>query len=134
MLSLLMIFAVLCFTTFSILSLVSARADGRLTGKAVDAAAQYYLADRIAQEKLAEIDAILQEGGTQALREVSGMVLSGDTAAFSVPLEDGRELQISLRLDPQEKQYEVIRYCLENTEDWTPEDSMQLWDGSTQEE
>ena len=43
--SVLMIFVVLCLTAFGVLSLVSARADLRLTRRAVQAAEEYYAAD-----------------------------------------------------------------------------------------
>ena len=57
--SILMVFAMLCITTFGILSLVSANADYKLTKKNQEAAAAYYSADRCASEMLAELDSII---------------------------------------------------------------------------
>lgn len=57
--SVLMIFVVLCLTAFGVLSLVSARADKRLTDRAKTAAQAYYAADAAVEETLAAIDGAL---------------------------------------------------------------------------
>lgn len=59
--SILMIFVVLCLTTFGILSYSSAQADYNLTMKNVEHVQAYYAADAKAQQKLAEIDRILYQ-------------------------------------------------------------------------
>ena len=57
--SILMVFAMLCITTFGILSLVSANADYKLAKKNQEAAEAYYEADRHASEMLAELDSLI---------------------------------------------------------------------------
>ncbi len=54
--SILVIFVVLCLTTFATLSLVSANADYRLTLRVADETADYYAADAQAEELLMQID------------------------------------------------------------------------------
>ena len=54
--SVLMIFVVLCLTAFGVLSLVSARADLRLTRRAVQAAEEYYAADAGTDALLGAVD------------------------------------------------------------------------------
>ena len=65
--SILMIFVVLCITTFGVLSFVSARADLKLTEANVQTVQTYYSAEEDAQEVLARLDALLQRA--QALPE-----------------------------------------------------------------
>ncbi len=57
--SILAIFVVLCLTTLSALSMVSARADYVLAKKAAQAGAKYYAADCIAEETLADIQSCM---------------------------------------------------------------------------
>lgn len=57
--SILMVFAMLCITTFGVLSLVSANADYKLTKKSEAAANAYYSADKHAAEMLSELDSLI---------------------------------------------------------------------------
>ena len=54
--SILVIFVVLCLTTFATLSLVSANADYKLTSRVAEETAGYYVADAQAEELLMQID------------------------------------------------------------------------------
>ena len=74
--SVLMIFVVLCLTAFGVLSLVSARADLRLTRRAVQAAEEYYAADAGTDALLGAVDNALAAArketasGEDALNEI----------------------------------------------------------------
>lgn len=59
--SILVVFVVLCLTTFATLSLVSANADYRLSRKTADAVNEYYEAEIQANEHLAAITQILDD-------------------------------------------------------------------------
>jgi hypothetical protein len=59
--SILVIFVLLCLTTFATLSMVSANADYRLTKRTSQAARDYYGADTRAEELYAQIDGVLRE-------------------------------------------------------------------------
>lgn len=103
--SILAIFVVLCLTAFATLSLVSARADAKLTQKSADAAAAYYAADCAAEQKLAELalavddmpNAELQNTLTQAgfsCDNSDGRLL----ASYSVPMGELKTLFV--QVDP----------------------------------
>lgn len=87
--SILMIFVVLCITTFGVLSFVSARADLRLTEVNVDTVEKYYGAQRDAQRTLAELDALLLKargslaGGTPE-EQAAAIGLTGEAAEAAV--------------------------------------------------
>jgi Tfp pilus assembly protein PilX len=57
--SILMVFIVLCLTTFAILTLVSALADYRMTGKVRDSVVRYYAADAAVDAAIRDIDAAI---------------------------------------------------------------------------
>ncbi len=59
--SILVVFVVLCLTTFATLSLVSAHADYRLSRKTADAVASYYALDSAGEELVADLAAVLRE-------------------------------------------------------------------------
>lgn len=61
--SVLVIFVVLCLTAFATLSLVSAKADYKLTQKATQATTEYYMADAQAEEYLQILHKALQSTG-----------------------------------------------------------------------
>lgn len=58
--SILLIFIVLCLISFATLSIVSARADAKLSNRVMNRTTAYYQACSIAYEELAQLDAILQ--------------------------------------------------------------------------
>lgn len=61
--SILMIFVVLCLTTFGILSLVSSRADLHLTQANAKSVEEYYYADSKLELELADLDGALLRAG-----------------------------------------------------------------------
>ncbi|MEG1931132.1 MAG: hypothetical protein RR131_08335, partial [Anaerovorax sp.] len=68
---LVLIFVVLALVAFSVLSLMSALSDHRLTEKNQAAVRDFYVADSVAEEKLAEIDGCIikaakMQGGESA--------------------------------------------------------------------
>lgn len=114
--SILMIFVLLCLTTFATLSMVSANADYKLTQQTALSTAQYYDADARAEVMLGQIDGYLKscadlsrsaaeynrlvvEGisrftGAQAWAEETGVAIQyemqvNDTQSLSVQLTTG---------------------------------------------
>ena len=61
--SILAVFVLLSLTTLGAFSLVSARADQRLSDRAAQATVDYYQADGRAEERLAEVLALARGGG-----------------------------------------------------------------------
>lgn len=103
--SILAIFVVLCLTAFATLSLVSARADAKLTQKSVDAATDYYGADCAAEQRLAELAATVSDTAPEQLSSVltaagyscdnsSGRLL----ASYSIPIGELKTLYV--QVDP----------------------------------
>lgn len=68
--SILMIFVVLCLTTFGVLSYVTANADNRISERNAEAVKNYYQANRQAQTKLEEVDGALAAARSDAKQAV----------------------------------------------------------------
>lgn len=125
--TLLLIFLSLCLLTFAVLSLLSARADRNLSRKAADRTTAYYEACNQAENRIGEIDGILEkiwkntEGEEMYFQEIeihfedaenseseTGNSITGNsiyswdsasrTLSFSVPLADTQVLAVSLTL------------------------------------
>jgi hypothetical protein len=122
--SILMIFVVLCLTTFGLLSLVSARADLRLSQEARLSAERYYAADAQTDLTLSQIDQVLADlranGGISSgafaqhaavrLAEIPAVVeTDGRTALITAPMGERQFLRTTLTLLPNgaEQRYRV---------------------------
>lgn len=119
--SLLVIFAVLCLTVFALLSLSTVQADGRLSKIAAQAVAEYYAADEEAEEILADLrNGIVPEG----------VVQEGNCYSYSCRVSDTQELQVTVRIS--QNFYEVLRWQTVSITDWVADDSLNVWDGTTE--
>ena len=153
--SVLMIFVVLCLTTFGVLSLVSAKADLRLTDKTLAAAQDYYAADAGAEVLLSRIDAVIagvrrdfqpddaasqgdndalyQQLAAEQLQKIDGVSVEGKTVSFTVPAGDFREIAVRLSLHSFEdsSHYTVQSRTLRDTRtgENLDDDVINLWPG-----
>lgn len=118
--SLLVIFAVLCLTIFALLSLSTVQADGRLADASAQAVSSYYAADCQAEEILARIRAgQLPEGVEDA---------GGGLYRYAVPISDTQELRVTVTYFTPDD-YRVIQWQAASIADWTPDESLGVWDG-----
>lgn len=130
--SLLLIFVSLCLLTFAVLSLVSARADWRLSSKIADRTAAYYQASNQAHDRLAEIDAelaLLYENASDQEAYFSGLDLP--ELSFSVPINEDQILAVSLEVqyptDLEDSFYIIRQWKTVNISDWTPDTRQNLY-------
>ncbi len=108
--SILMIFVVLCLTTFGVLSFSSANADLNLTkknGKQIEA---YYAADGKAQEILMEIDGLIYTAqsadGDEAIYEETVIsLLSTINSPMTIKNNEDNTLEVNYIVSLNEKQY-----------------------------
>lgn len=118
--ALLVIFGVLCLTTFTMMSLATVQANHRMTAASVDAVCAYYRADTRAEQTLARI-----RGGEVP----SGVIVYKNIYAYSVKISDTQKLQVRVRLDG--KNYTVLEWRAVSTAKWEPDDTLNVWDGET---
>ncbi|RGB69688.1 hypothetical protein DW086_00675 [Harryflintia acetispora] len=139
--SILLIFVLLCLTTFATLSLVSAQADARLSEKTAETVSAYYEADARAEELLAQIGEALKsvppgEGYLQTcaglLAAIDGVdVLQDDdglAVSYQVAAGENQQLQVSLTI-PATGGYRLTGWKTVNTAQWQEGEPMSLWPG-----
>jgi len=120
--SLLVIFAVLCMTVFSLLSLSSVLAERRLADAAAQSVTDYYEADLRAEELFAR----LRKG-----EPVAGVEEIGSTYKFTVPVS--RRQILSVQLQQEGTEWTVLRWQTVTTEA-EPDDSLNVWQGTESKE
>ena len=117
--SILVIFVLLCLTTFATLSMVSANADYKLSQRTAVATQEYYAADALAQDVRAEIEGLLfalqesaptvQEYIKQAAEKLPASSLEVPLQAaqlpngqqvvrYSIPVNNAQELLVELEI------------------------------------
>ncbi len=145
---LLVIFLVLCLVTFATLSLSSARSDYSFSSRAAQRRTDYYQACNVAEDALAQIDAILVKAAgssdgsgnwtknldfTQidgAEFDAVGLEIVYDpedaTLSYQIPVNEKQALEVGLVFTPDrdEGYYEIEKWQLVNT--GTREDSQPL--------
>ena len=144
--SVLMIFVVLCLTTFGILSLVSAQADLRLTRKSQETVSAYYTADARTEALIAALDTALLEACGQAvtqeeytaridalLADIAEAALQDDgTVLLTVPVQD-RLLYTVVEITPLTApvRYRIVSRRVETADGEVLDDgeTWNLWSG-----
>jgi len=118
--SLLVIFAVLCLTVFSLLGLSTVQADGRLSDISAQSVADYYAADCRAEEILAQ----LRSGDIP-----DGVTLQHGIYYYICRISDTSGLQVEVKVNGAD--YEVLRWQAVSTAEWTAHDDLSVWDGES---
>ncbi|MDR1272003.1 MAG: hypothetical protein LBK04_03290 [Clostridiales Family XIII bacterium] len=129
--SIIAILVILVLVVFASLSVVMSKADFQLTEKTEESISAYYKADAAATEKMAEVADAAQAGGDWADALSAGgydVTSSGGavTVAYTVEVDRFRVLDVSLSVEPGG--YLAVKgWKLVPTEDWVPDDSIQLF-------
>lgn len=120
--ALLTIFAVLCLTTFALLSIATVQAEGRTAARARQAVEDYYAADTAAHRVLAQ----LREGQLP-----QGVERDGDTVRFICPISDTQQLEVLVELDRDE--YQILQWQARPSRAWNNDETISVWDGEKEE-
>lgn len=147
---LILIFVSLCLVTFSLLSVSESRADQTLGEKAAGRTTAYYEANTKANALLAQVDQQLAENLREAdtaadhheayYYQLCGHITdtisnalweeTEHTISFSVPVTDHQELSVRLTINwptqDTDTLYQIAEWKIKNTQDWTPDASMNL--------
>lgn len=131
--SLAVILCVLCLTVFSVLSLSTALSERSFSEKRAEATKEYYAAETMAA-KLANglMETPAAELKVYAKNNHIEWTEEGDTLTFtySWPIDEGQEIFVELSYDGS---WEITRWQVQTTAEWTPEDTLTLWDGELAE-
>ncbi len=103
--SILLIFVTLCLVSFAVLSIVSANADSKLTGKVTERTSEYYAACNTAQQALATMDEVLQETykNSPSREEYYNSLGASENYSFDVTINNSQSLRVTVdALYPEE--------------------------------
>lgn len=116
--SLLTVFAVLCLTVFTLLSISTVKANERLGDASAKAVSDYYRADRQAEAVLAA----LRTGQTvEGVREENGVY------RYECPISQIRVLAVEVRISGND--YQILRWQEISSADWQADDRLPVWNG-----
>ena len=121
--SLLVIFAVLCLTVFSLLSLSTVRADERLSKASAKAVSDYYEADYRAEEILAQI----RQG-----KVPEHVTIRGNRYTYTCPISENQNLEVSIRLNGAD--YTIEHWRVESSRNEEIDETLPVWDGAEPED
>ena len=143
--SLVLIFVMLCLLTFSVLSLVTARADLRLSQKNAERTSAYYDAENRANDILLSVISCIEEYKDspdasvfyQKLRErldgQNGILFTGaDSLEYEVLLDKEQLLSVSLEISYETyddgSHYRILAWNTVSTHEWESGGSLPLLD------
>lgn len=128
--SLLTVFAVLCLTVFTLLTLSDVRSDTQLADVALESVRAYYAADTQAQTILAQLRNGQRVDGVEEIQftdsDDQGHWSHDVVYQYAVPISDTQTLQVSVILNGG-GDYRVVRWQTVSTVPWQGEDNTQLW-------
>lgn len=130
--SIVLIFVLLCLLTFAVLSVVSARADYKLSEKNTTRTTEYYEAENTANDILLKISTVLSRhaGSSAYLDDVRTDLDGTDGISFSsasqlqyyVTINENQRLFVSLLLTNASSDtaglYQIKAWKVENTHEW----------------
>ena len=128
--SVVLVFAVLCLTVFTLISYTAAGNDKALTDAEARLTKGYYEADTLAERVLAELAAADTIPGSIRGVEIAagwdGEMLV-ETAEFSCAVSDGRELYVKVAFFGDS--YDILSWRMRNTGTWQADENLPVWLG-----
>lgn len=116
--SLLVTFAVLCLTVLAMLSITTVRSDRRQADATNQAVAEFYAADRQAQN----IFARLKLG-----EMVEGVEADGDIYRYSCTVSENQTLEVEVKKTPEG--WEILRWQAVSDPEYEEEETLPVWEG-----
>lgn len=135
-----LIFIVLCLSTFGLLSLSNAKGDWNLADKNAGAVRAYYEADAQGERFVRMVNRILQDSKAKGLTEADReRVLKTELREYyqedgsvqtDIGMDFGQALHIELEIN-EDASYWIRSWNVYNTEDYEIDNSIPVWTGET---
>jgi len=129
--SIVLVFAVLCLTVFSLITFVVAGNEKALIDAEAQLVTGYYEADALAERVLAEIvtsDHIPSMAqGVRIERLGRDEYTDFDTVFFFCPISDQKALYV--RLASSDGSFDILDWRMLDTDEWEFDDSLNVWTG-----
>jgi len=127
--SIVLVFAVLCLTIFTLITLTSAENDMAMASAEARLVKGYYEADTLAQLILADIlraDAI--PASVRGVEILSRRQENARIVTFSCPISDRKELYVSIAIDGDS--YNIRDWHMRDTVRWEMDANLSVWAGN----
>ena len=154
--SVVLVFAVLCLTIFTVISYVTAVNEQNLTAAEVRLVKAYYAADAAAESILAEIlynfsnktpisnqsTACYYSKASASNQGIAGSIMGievtsfwdwnilADLVSFSYPITESTELFVEVAIG--EFEYEILTWRIRRTKEWQPDSRLNVWQLETE--
>lgn len=130
--SIVLVFAVLCMSVFTLISLSTATLDKATTDEAAATVIGYYEADTLAENILADL--IKTDTVPETIRGVPVSSLwdfdkSAEITSFSCPISDAKELIVEVAI--YEDTYDILTWRMRDVGDWNADGEMNVWGGES---
>ena len=128
--SIVLVFAVICLTVFSLITFIVASNDKALVDAEVRRITAYYKADTEAEYILSEL--LAADTLPSSVRDVDIMSqfneeLGVETIYFFCPVSDITALYVDLAL--RGDSFDILSWRMWNTDEWEFDDSINVWSG-----
>lgn len=96
--SILLIFVLLCLISFATLSIISAKADNKLSRKVLDRTTAYYNACNEAEKALAGVDSTLATVFANSANAEEYFATVGHSKSYTITISDLQTLQVNIEI------------------------------------
>lgn len=129
--SILLIFTVLCLSVFAVISLSTSRTDKAITDNWEKTVREYYEADLLAEEIIADI--IELDFVPDTLRGIAVSTEYDEQAGsklitYNCPISDNKELCVKVLV--RTESYDILEWRVLNTGVWETEGAPVIWPGA----
>ena len=128
--SIVLVFAVLCLTVFSLITYVVAANDKALVDNEAQLVIGYFKADTMAESIVAQIlssDNIPSEIDGIEIHSETDFYTNSEIITFSAPMSD--TLAILVRLSLQDGSYNILSWRMYNSAEWQYDAGLNIWPG-----
>ncbi|MBR4283130.1 MAG: hypothetical protein IKT48_00270 [Anaerotignum sp.] len=125
--SMTVILCVLCLTVFSVLSLSTALTERKLAEKRAVSIQNYYRAETEVTEIVNELQKKWKnEEDVFVYAAENDIGVKDDLFFFDRAIDDGQKLSVVLQYKDG---FDILEWKVVSTTDWTPDESLDVWDG-----
>ena len=132
--SIVLVFAVLCLTVFSLITFVVAGNNKVLADNEAKLVTGFYEAEAKAERILAEIIETKTLSGSILGVDISSMwamEMDADIVSFACPVSDSKSLYVDVAIYTDS--FDVLCWRMRDNGEWETDDSLNLWFGSENE-
>jgi len=126
--SIVLIFAILCLTIFTVISFMPALIEQNLINAEVQLVEAYYVADTLAERVLAEILSTDVENVLEVeITSYWDWDLMVERVSFVCPISETKELYVVVEIGSDF--YNILNWQVRATGEWEPDDRLNVWPG-----